>query len=330
MSFKLSRAASSIPLVLGPLLAGCHAKHSQSMLHPASSASEQIFWLWWFLLVVCTAVFVWVLGLMAMAIFRRSREPTAVSPLGDRFIIISGVIIPTVILLAILLVSLRTQVALSIPETDLTIEVTGHQWWWEVRYPEEGIVTANELYIPAGEPVRLKLLAADVIHSFWVPNLQGKTDMIPGVTNWMWIEADRPGTYRGQCAEYCGVQHALMALVVVALPRDEFEQWIVERQEPAPEPSTDRQRRGREVFVEACNNCHAVTDTPAVGELVGPDLTHIGSRQTLGAGLLPNHRGNLAGWISNPQALKPGNRMPRTHLEAEDLHALVEYLESLK
>jgi cytochrome c oxidase subunit II len=330
MLSKHFRAASRWAIMLVPLAVGCHERHSQSVLHPASSAAEEMAWLSWFLIALCAAVFIWVMGLTALALLGRPRQPRTPSPLGERFIILSGVVIPGIILVGILLVSVRTQVALSIPDTSRTIEVTGHQWWWEVRYPDEGIVTANEIHIPVGEPVRLKLLAADVIHSLWIPNLQGKTDMIPGVTNWMWIQADRPGTYRGQCAEYCGVQHALMALVVVALPRDEFDQWVAGRLEPSGEPATDRQRRGREVFFEAsCHNCHAVAGTTAEG-VRGPDLTHVGSRQTIGAGWLPNNRGNLAGWISNPQALKPGNLMPRTHLSAEDLLALVDYLETLK
>jgi cytochrome c oxidase subunit II len=330
MWFKLIHAAFRLVAMLLPLLSGCHANHRQSMLHPASPASAEIAWLWWFLLAICSAVFFAVITLTAVAVGRRTSSPRPESPLGDRFIVVSGVVIPGIILLAILFASLRTQVALSIPETDLTIEVIGHQWWWEVRYPAEQIVTANEIYIPVGEPVRLELTSADVIHSLWIPNLQGKTDMIPGITNAMWIAADQEGIYRGQCAEYCGVQHALMALVVVALPREEFDAWVTGRQEATSEPATDLQLRGEQVFLEvSCNNCHVVADTPAVGER-GPNLTHIGSRKTIAAGLLPNSRANLARWIKDPQSLKPGNLMPHTPMSADDLRALVEYLEGLK
>ncbi len=345
MRFKHSRVASSaVALLHLSLLAGCHREHDQSVLHPASSAASEIAWLSWFLMILCTVIFIVVMGLTMVAVFWRVPTPKSeesrtrgsadmspgLSPLGDRFILWGGAIIPGILLVLILLVSLRTQVALHIPETALTIEVIGHQWWWEVHYRDQEIEIANELYIPVGEPVRLKLKAADVIHSFWVPNLQGKTDMIPGVTNEMWISAYRPGVFRGQCAEYCGVQHALMALVVVAVPREEFDQWLETMQQPTPEPETDLQRRGKEVFQEAsCNNCHAVAGTKAKAELA-PDLTHLASRRTIGAGILPNNRGNLAGWISNPQTLKPGNRMPRTHLEPHDLHALISYLETLK
>jgi cytochrome c oxidase subunit II len=332
MWLRRFRAACSLPAVL--VGAGCHADHHQSMLHPASAAAGQIAWLWWFLLVVCALVFAAVLLLTALALVpRRGQVSEGAAPreaaLGDRFILVSGVFLPAVVLVAILLASLRTQVALRMPETSLTIEVVGHQWWWEVRYPDQRIVTANEIHIPAGEPVRLQLTSGDVVHSFWAPNLQGKTDMIPGVINEMWIEAARPGVYRGQCAEYCGMQHALMALEVVALPRAEFDEWVAARQAPRPPPATAEQRRGEEVFFQAsCHNCHAIAGTPAVGAR-GPDLTHLGSRRTIGAAILPNNRGNLAGWISNPQALKPGNLMPRTHLEADDLQALIAYLENL-
>lgn len=315
-------------------LGGCHRDHHQSMLHPAGPAAGEIAWLWWFLLAVCTAVFVAVLVLLALAIRRRPGvapgERPAAPPLSNRFIVVTGILIPAVILTVILLVSVRTQVALSMPDSALTIRVVGHMWWWEVHYPDQGIEIANELYIPVGEPVRVELVSADVIHSFWVPNLQGKMDLLPDKTNVTWLLSERPGTFRGQCAEYCGIQHALMAFVVVALPRDEFDAWIAERQSPPEVEETDSIRRGREVFFgSACHNCHAIAGSEAVG-LRGPDLTHLGNRRTLGAGIIPNNRGNLMGWISNPQAIKPGNLMPRTHIPAEDLHALVDYLESLK
>lgn len=309
---------------------GCHPDHRQSMLHPASSASAHIAWLWWVLFTVCTVVFVVVVGLLAIAVWGRPIPRERPSPLGTRFIVFSGIIVPAVVLLGLLVVSVRAQVALTMPTTELTIRVVGHMWWWEVHYPEQQIVTANEITIPVGEPVRLELISADVIHSLWVPNLQGKMDLLPDKTNVTWLASDRTGTFRGQCAEYCGVQHALMGLQVLVLPRDEFDAWLEDRQRPREPQETDSIRRGQEVFTEAsCHNCHAIEGTQAVG-VRGPDLTHLGSRQTIGAGLLPNNRGNLGGWISNPQAVKPGALMPRTHLPAEDLHALLDYLESLR
>ena len=312
------------------LLAGCHSDHNQSMLHPASPASAHIAWLWWVLFGVCTAVFVAVMILLAIAITPRSRPPKHISPIGNKFIVVCGIVLPAIILLGLLVVTLRAQVALEMPQTEVTVRVVGHMWWWEVHYPDQGIVTANEIHIPVGEPVRVELVSADVVHSLWVPNLQGKMDLLPDKTNITWLAAERPGIFRGQCAEYCGVQHALMALVVVASPREEFDQWIAARQQPEPVEETDLVRRGREVFFEStCHNCHSIAGSEAVG-VRGPDLTHLASRQTIGAGLLPNNRGNLSGWISNPQALKPGNLMPRTHIDSEDFHALIAYLESLK
>jgi cytochrome c oxidase subunit 2 len=203
-------------------------------------------------------------------------------------------------------------------------------WWWEVRYPDAGIVTANEIHVPAGRPVRLELASTDVIHSFWAPRLHGKRDMIPGIENVFWIQAAEPGVYRGQCAEYCGTQHANMAFRVVALPPAEFNAWLAERKMRRSPPTTPGEQHGFTVFLKAgCGECHAIEGTPAKSN-VGPDLTHLGSRQTIGAALLPNTRGNLAGWIADPQAVKPGVRMPRSYLAADELLALVTYLEGLK
>jgi cytochrome c oxidase subunit 2 len=321
---------ASITSVAAILLCGCHSDHPQSVLHPASPASEHIAWLWWVLFGVCTAVFAAVMILLAIAIRPRTGQPASPSPIGNKFIVVCGIILPAFILFGLLVVTLRAQVALEMPPTEVTIRVTGHMWWWEVEYPDHGIITANEIQIPVGQPVRIELQAADVIHSLWVPNLQGKMDLLPDKTNVTWLVAERPGIFRGQCAEYCGVQHALMGLVVVALPREAFDQWIADRQQPQPVVESELVRRGREVFFEStCHNCHSIAGSEAVG-IRGPDLTHLASRQTIGAGLLPNNRGNLSGWISNPQALKPGNLMPYTHIDSEDFHALIAYLESLK
>jgi cytochrome c oxidase subunit II len=327
------------------LLTGCQGERVQSALHPAGPAAERIAWLWWFLFFVCTPIFIIVVVLMLMGIFRRPRGERAHPPLGERFVIIAGVIVPAIVLVVMLVVSLDTILALNATSQGLTVQrdgnpnsssdaltirMTGFRWWWEVDYPDHGIRDANELHIPVGEPVRLELLSADVIHSFWVPELHGKMDMIPGLTNIFWIQADRPGVYRGQCAEFCGVQHALMAFMLVATPREEFDEWIAERQRPTPEPDTPELRLGHQVFVDGgCSKCHAIRGTEFRGR-IGPDLTHIGSRLTIGAGWLENNHGNLSGWTVNPQAIKPGNLMPRTFLEPNELHALVAYMESLR
>lgn len=327
--FVLRAAAMAVAVTV----AGCQREPVQSALHPAGPAAEAIAWLWWLMFWICTAVFVIVLVLLGIGLARRrgkDRRPT--QPLGTKFIVIGGIILPAIVLIGLLIANLQTTLALREVEPALTIRVTGHMWWWEVEYPEYGITTANEIQIPVDRPVRLELRSADVIHSFWVPRLGGKMDLIPGLTNNYMLRADAPGEYRGQCAEFCGLQHALMALYVVAMPQEQFDEWVDERRAPPPPPAPTDERllRGREVFASAaCGNCHAIRGTKFNGQ-VGPDLTHIGSRLTIGAGTLPNNRGNLAGWISNPQPLKPGNLMPPSYLGSEELLALTDYLESLK
>jgi cytochrome c oxidase subunit II len=316
------------------LLAGCHEEHQQSVLHPASPPAQRVADLWWFMFWLLTGVFLITMLLLLAAILRGRRRPDRpVAGLGNGFIVISGIILPAIILLALLVVSVQTTINLRMPESDLTIEVIGHQWWWEVRYPDHDIITANEIHIPAGRPVRLRVWSNDVIHSFWVPNLHGKIDMLPEHPNHFWIQSDQPGEFRGQCAEFCGPQHALMAFIVVALPEEQFEKWLEHASRPAPPPHTPGQQRGLEIFFApppvACYTCHAIKGTEA-DATIGPDLTHIASRRTLGAGTIANNHGNLAGWIVNPQVIKPGNRMPRTHLEPDQLHDLLEYLGTLE
>jgi cytochrome c oxidase subunit II len=315
---------------LALLAAGCRGDRVQSMLHPAGDAAARVAWLWWLMFAVLAAVTVLVFTLLALAIWRARRpEPPGGSTM---FIVGGGIVMPTLVLVALQVFSIGTTVALRTPAEGMTIEVIGHQWWWEVNYPQQGIRTANELHIPVGEPVRLKVTAADVIHSFWVPQLNGKIDMVPDHVNLFWLQADRPGVYRGQCAEYCGLQHALMAFDVVALPRNEFDAWVARQvQPPPPPPPTDPALlRGQRAFFDyGCNTCHAIAGTDAV-ERIGPDLTHIGSRRTLGAGTIANTHGGLAGWVANPQPIKPGNLMPATYIPPEDFHALVDYLRSLQ
>ena len=208
--------------------------------------------------------------------------------------------------------------------------MTGHDWWWEVRYPDQGIVSANEIHVPVGRPVRLRLTSADVIHSFWVPQLTVKTDLIPGQTNTTWIQASNPGTYRGQCAEYCGLQHAKMAILVIADPPDAFARWLANERQPATAAADPLAARGRLALERnSCAACHTVRGTTASGTL-GPDLTHFGGRRTIGADTLPNTPGNLGGWIVNSQTVKPGNKMPPQPLTPQELQALLAYLESLK
>jgi cytochrome c oxidase subunit 2 len=216
--------------------------------------------------------------------------------------------------------------------TPLTIEVTGQQWWWKIRYldddPSRVLTTANEIHIPVGEPVRVKLIGADVIHSFWVPALSGKTDTIPGQINVTWLEARDPGIYRGQCTEYCGPQHAHMGFIVVAEPPADFKAWRDAQLQPAPAPSAEM-AEGEHMVEFHCGACHTVRGTDA-GGTVAPDLTHLMSRRTLAAATLPNTAGNLTGWIADPQGVKPETRMPRLDLSGPELQAVEGYLETLR
>lgn len=283
---------------------------------------------------IALAVFLIVLIFLAIAVIRARRkdaEPATDASWGEPFVVIAGVVLPSLILAFVFVISLRDMRALSAPSEDarLEIEVVGHDWWWEVRYPGSDAVTANEIHIPTGEPVRLELTAADVIHSFWVPQLQAKTDMIPGKVNYTWIEADAPGRYRGQCAEFCGLQHANMIVYVVAQPPAEFDEWLANEAQSASPPTDDAAAAGENVFMNTtCVGCHAIRGTAAVSQ-IGPDLTHLAQRETIAAGVLANTRANLARFVTEPHDVKPGVAMPPTALTPEELEALLDYLEQL-
>jgi cytochrome c oxidase subunit 2 len=283
---------------------------------------------------ISVVVFVVVVGMLAAGLWRRRRndeDPRRPVPWGEPFIIVAGVVIPAVVLTGVFFVSLRDMQVLSSPDeqAELTIDVVGHDWWWEATYEPSGAVTANEIHIPAGRPVRVRLTTDDVIHSFWVPQLQVKVDMIPGKTNEMWLEADDPGRYRGQCAEFCGLQHANMIFYVVAQPPAEFDRWLDNVVLPAAEPESSSAARGEDVYMEStCVGCHAIGGTDAAAT-IGPDLTHVADRETLASGVIENNRDNLALWITDPQEVKPGAAMPPTDLSADELSDLLDYLEQL-
>lgn len=253
-----------------------------------------------------------------------------------RWILGGGAVFPSVVLVGLfvyVMVVLR-EVDRPAPAGALTVDVIGRQYWWEIHYydghGEHLLETANEIHIPAGTPVRVRLRAADVIHSFWVPRLAGKLDMIPGRTNEFSIEATSPGTYRGQCAEYCGVQHAKMAMLVVAEDTADFQAWLASQAAGAAEPADSIARRGREVFLASdCSTCHAIRGTPADAD-TGPDLTHVASRLTLAGLAIPNTRGHLGGWLANPQAIKPGANMPAVPLDRSSYDAVLHYLSTLR
>lgn len=320
------------------LLAGCDAE--TSALNPRGEGARHIANLWIIMLLIAAVVYVQVLSLLGLALFhRRSRnaedDVPDISPPSSRarnFIIINGIVIPLVILTIVFGFALATLAAMSPAdaEADLRIEVIGHRWWWEVRYPDHDIITANEVYIPTGARVEVRLTSEDVIHSFWIPSLNGKTDLVPGQSNSMFLQTDEPGEYRGFCAELCGVQHAFMQFLVVAQSPDDFEAWVANQQTSAPAPQDEVAMRGQQIFLgAACVYCHTVRGTSASG-VIGPDLTHFASRSTIGAGAAPNTRANLAGWIIDPHSIKPGNRMPPMYIEGDDLQALVTYLETLE
>jgi cytochrome c oxidase subunit 2 len=323
------------------LLASCAGP--QSSLDPAGLQASRIHGLWWLYFAVTLIVYVSVLAILAWG--SRRRSPTPATPVirpdttteRKLKVTVSSALACSVALLFLLLfgdfLTGRAMHTLSDPAA-AKIRVVGRQWWWEFRYddisPGNIVTTANDLHLPIGRPVQLELESRDVIHSFWVPNLHGKRDLIPGHTSHIFLQADRPGTYWGQCAEYCGYQHANMGFSVTAEPEDAFQKWLVSQRADAAEPATEQQHRGKRAFLgSTCVMCHTIQGTIAQAKL-GPDLTHVGSRPWIGAGALTNTRGNLAGWIADAQRAKPGTRMPPNPLPSEDLLALVDYLESLK
>jgi len=252
---------------------------------------------------------------------------------GNSTLEIAWTLIPVVILIIVGIPTVRIAFGYSAPPTPaaLTVRAVGHQWWFEFEYPKEKFVTANELYIPAGQPILIQLESQDVIHSFWVPKLAGKMDMIPNRVNTFWIQADEPGYFYGQCAEFCGAAHAKMRFRVHALSQPDYDAWVLERQAGAKEPTTDLARHGKEVFMgNICISCHAIDGTKAQGT-VGPNLSNYGARSTLAAGVLENTEENLKAWIKAPHEIKPGVKMPGfAQLSDADLDAMVAYLQSLK
>lgn len=312
-----------------------------SIFKPLSTPAQAVYEISLLALAICGAIFLVVGGLLAYTIirFRRrpedeGREPPQVY--GSNQIELAWTVIPILIVIVLILATTRTiyDVQSAVPPADaLNATVVGHQWWWEIRYPKLGIVTANELHVPVSEtskrrPTFLKLESVDVAHSFWVPQLAGKTDLIPNRQNVMWIEPTQPGTYIGNCAEYCGLQHARMLLRVIVHTPADFEKWAAAQREPAVD--NPQVRAGRDLFfATSCINCHAVRETTATGKF-GPDLTHLMSRETLGSGVITNTEENLRTWVRDPQHIKPGALMPNMQLTDNELNQVVAYLLSLK
>ena len=310
-----------------------------STMDPAGPAARDIADLWWLLFALGTAVFVLVVVLLAMALRRRADGGADTTGSEERnlraakpWLVGGGVVLPSVLVVVVLVATIFAMRATADegPEGALTIDVTGHQWWWEVEYPDAGAETANEVHIPAGEPVEIALTSADVIHSFWIPELAGKMDALPDGVNTLLIEADEPGRYEGACAEFCGLQHASMNLVVVAHEPAAFEEWLAGLAEPAATPASAAARRGLEVLrAQDCGSCHTIAGTSADGE-GGPVLTHLMSRVAmLGRGQPPTPEG-LREWLTRPHTVKEGTSMPLADLTAEEVDALVAYLETLR
>lgn len=354
MSFFTSKKSGPFALRLPALICAMSiavfGDTPQSVVDPAGPQAHNIGKLWWLMFYVSSAIFILVMAFLTAAIIRarrRARESggtgkAELKPPADRERRMrSAVVLATVVTVVILFVFLvdsffvgRGMTAELARKNGITIEVTGHQWWWEVRYMNVDassiFTTANEIHIPVGVPVSLSLRSSDVIHSFWAPNLTGKKDLIPGKSSTIWLQADRPGIYRAQCAEYCGLQHAHMALWIFAEPFDRYVAWQRNQIQSAVAPANASQQRGQEVFLSTtCVMCHAINGT-AAGSNIGPNLTHVGSRSTIAAATMQNTREHMAQWITNSQRIKPGNRMPQNNLSPDDLQALLDYVQSLQ
>ena len=321
------------------LLAGCTPW--QSALHPGSPQAELLADIIWLFTIVCTIVWLVVMAALAVALLRRRAprpDPLARDAVREHRALLtigSAIAVTFLIVAALTAVSFLGQKRLFAQTSPrVTITLTGYQWWWEARYddprPNRTFTTANEIHVPVGEPVSITLKSFDVIHSFWVPNLAGKVDLIPGQTNQVQFVASRAGTYRGQCAEFCGWQHAHMGLVVVVDEKDAFEKWREAQIKPADPPSDPDRQKGHDVFhAKACMMCHQIRGAPAGGRS-GPDLTHLASRKDIAAATLKNTRGNLAAWIVDPQSIKPGTQMPLVTIAPDELDPLLSYLEGLQ
>jgi cytochrome c oxidase subunit 2 len=327
-----------------PIMALTGCSGMQSALNPAGAQAGRISGLWWLFFFVLTSVYVLVLIFTIAVFFRRHRSSLPLAPelphppreRRAQTIVGSAVGVTVIILFVFLFAEFATGHSLQEqPEPGaLQIKVTGRQWWWEVQYqdptPSRMVTTANEIHVPVGRSVQFQLQSPDVIHSFWAPNFHGKKDLIPGHPTTLTFKATTPGTFRGQCAEYCGFQHAHMRFVIVAESTNDFQTWLEQQRQPGREPGDETEKKGKEVFMSAsCVMCHTIQGTPARAT-VGPDLTHLGSRPFLGAGTIPNNLGHLGGWVLDPQSIKPGVHMPQNNLSPGDLRALIAYLESLK
>lgn len=320
-------------------LGGC----SIDVMQPRGEGAASVAQLVWIFTIIGAIIWLLVVGVLVIALGqRRARlrlDPLPSQPVGERLataIVAVCVLLTGIIVTGLTILSYTTGKSLAAigEQAELTVDIKAQQWWWEVTYqdptPSRILTTADEIHIPVGRPVRFRLTSTDVIHSFWVPRLSGKEDLIPNQTNEIAIRADRPGVYRAPCAEFCGLQHAHMAMDVVAQAEDEFQSWRDAQLKPAATPGEPEAQHGELVFAtRGCAMCHTIRGTSAGGR-VGPDLTHVASRRMVAAGTLPMSRGSLAAWIRNPQGIKPGTNMPEVDLSPDELNAVVSYLVTLK
>jgi cytochrome c oxidase subunit II len=347
MILRCAKPATSISTIaITAILSACGGTRRQSALDSVGVQADKLESLWWIFFAVCAVVYVAVIAAILVAYFRRERADSNTAPDSspnpgqDRRlsnVVKVCVAISLIALFGLMITSFGTGReihALSEAKDPLVIKITGHQWWWEVEYqdadPSKNVLTANEIHVPVGRPIKLLLQSNDVIHSFWLPNLHGKKDLIPNYPTTFFFQADEPGEYTGQCAEFCGYQHAKMRFIVTAETPEEFDTWYSEQQKPGKEPVNESQKRGREIFLTGvCTQCHSVQGTIANARF-GPNLTHVGSKPYIASASLHNTRENLEQWVTDPHRFKPGIRMPMNAYSDEDLKALVDYLENLK
>ena len=337
-----------VPFVFILLLSACSNVAispliSPNTLDPHGPDAAHIAQLWWVMFGFGTAIFLIVIGLLLAAFLRGKRATSDTPPEienldeGRKWPILGGILLPLVVLGIVFGYNIYTLAAIENPygKPDVQIDVVGRRWWWEVKYPDEGVVTANEIHIPVGKPVEIDLRTVDVIHSFWVPELHGKMDLIPRRINKIVIQADKAGVYRGECAEFCGLQHAHMGFMVVAQSQADYESWVQAQSQSAAEPADPAAQQGQKVFMSVgCVFCHTVRglddkEIDRSGIDLGPDLTHLDSRLTIAGASLTKNKGNLAGWVIDAQHVKPGSLMPEMHMSSEELQALLAYLQSL-
>jgi cytochrome c oxidase subunit 2 len=316
------------------LLSGCQA--SPTFLNPSSPIAGPEANLYKTILFLALVVFVLVEGALILILVRDRKKhgddemPTQIY--GNNKLEIIWTAIPILLVIALFVMTVQTMNAVAAPvpsDSDINLKIVGHRWWWEFVYPDLGIVTANELHIPVGTPVQIELESVDVIHSFWVPQLAGKTDVVPGQMNTMWITGDEVGVYLGQCAEFCGTQHALMRLKVFVDSQEDFDAWVANQQKPVYEPQTEAESAGYEVVTKICATCHLIDPGVSDPEKVGPNLTHLFSRTTFAGGTYDLNEENLGSWLTDTQAMKPGNDMEIT-LTPEEIDNVMAFLTHLQ